>query len=90
MNVTSTVEQPVSLPGAPYAPGDAIVVEHHDEWREGIVTAIARFNEPQRFGLHWLIRVDFADDTCTAVAADDDGRNHTWRNQVMPSSLVAA
>lgn len=89
LHFTSTIEQPVHLPGAPYHVGDPIAVEHHDVWREGIVRAITRFDKPQRFGLNWLIRVDFidtgCDHECTAVAADDDGLNHTWRNKVCGS-----
>lgn len=89
-HATSTIEQPVSLPGAPFAPGDPILVEHEGVWREGIVRAITHANERAAFGLTWLLRVDFEDGTCTGALCDDDGRNYRYRSQVMGSRRVVA
>jgi hypothetical protein len=88
--VTSSITDPVSLPGAPYHPGDPIAFEHKGAWHEGMVYAIALLPEQHvRFGVRWAVRVDW-DDTCTIVGVDDDGLNHTRTQRVRGSHRIVA
>lgn len=90
--MTITTTAPIT--GAPYMPGDPITVEVEGVWREAVVDGVS-LNDSSRFGLRWTLFViireeamEGLDRECPGVwvRCDDNGRNHTWRHQVCPSS----
>ena len=73
----------------PYTDGDPIAVERNGQWAEATVHDHGACQHPVRFGLRWMILVQFVDSLLfERVFVDDNGRNHTWRQQVCPSNRL--
>lgn len=76
--------------GAPFVTNDPIAVEHNDAWHEGTVVNIAPILGITHFGLRWMLTVRLENGTTLLARCDDDGRNHTYREQVAGSLRVSA
>lgn len=85
--MTITMPTPaLPVTGAPYRAGDRIAVEHFKQFRTGTVQQVQRVQR-NSFGLCWLLTVllDTPQRDCSVLAAcDDNGRNRTKGQQVMP------
>jgi hypothetical protein len=81
----STLTHDEALAGAPYHAGDPVAVEVDGRWVEATLVKI-RPAPTARFGLRWAMRVVLDDGRSQDVRCDDQGRNHTYRGQVCPSS----
>lgn len=86
--MTLTLATPVTT-GAPYQSGDFIAVEIDGRWVDCVtVVSVRRTTVPAHFGLCWVVEYvhPFIPHTVGVRNCDDNGRNHTWRQQLMPSN----
>lgn len=83
---TPVLARPVT--GAPYQSGDFICVEVDDQWVDCVTVVSVRLSTlAPRFGLRWVVEYvhPFIPHTVGVRNCDDNGRNHTWRQQLTPS-----